>query len=61
MYGGLASIFEKDKYFICDEVDEYVKKALEILNETKTFNFEKITEKYTDMKEWKRKFEEVYN
>ncbi len=58
--GGLATIFEDDSYFICDDIDEYAKKAIEILEEKEKFNFEKILNKYTNIDGWKKKLVAVY-
>lgn len=59
-YGGLATIFKEHKYFICDEVEEYAQKAVEIIEQNKKSNFDEITVKYTNMEMWKKKIEKVY-
>lgn len=58
--GGLATIFENDKYYICDEVEEYAKKAVEIISSDKKYDFDNILNKYTDINVWKKNFVEVY-
>lgn len=58
--GGLKTIFENDKYYICDETEEYAEKALEIILNDKKYDFESILNRYTNMEEWKKSFEEVY-
>ena len=59
-YGGLATIFKNDNYFICKETEEYVQKIIEVLDNNKKFNFEKITEKYTNLEKWKTKLDKIY-
>ena len=58
--GGLATIFENDSYFICDDIEEYAQKAIEIIDNNKSFNLSNITERFTDMNGWKKKIINVY-
>ena len=58
--GGLATIFENDKYYICNEIEEYANKVIEIISGNKKYEFENILNKYTDIEVWKEKFEDAY-
>ena len=59
-YGGLATIFEKHKYYICDDSEEYADKTIQIIEENKKNDFENIIFNYINIEKWKKKFEEIY-
>lgn len=59
-HGGLATIFEKHDYFICNDEKEYVEKALKFLDDNKKNDYEDIIKKYTDIAEWKNILKKVY-
>ena len=57
--GGLGEIFKENNEFICNDIEDYVKKIKEISNK-KFLDFESITKKYCDVNEWKNKIRKNY-
>lgn len=58
--GGLATIFESETYYICDSIEEYANKAIDIISSKKKYEFDSILNKYTDIEKWKENFEQAY-
>ena len=58
--GGLATIFENETYYICDSIEEYANKAIDIISSKKKYEFDSILNKYTDIEKWKENFEQAY-
>lgn len=60
--GGLAEIFENNQEYICNDIEEYIDKIINILKEeTVERNTDKIIDKFTNYDDWKNKFKNIYN
>ncbi len=58
--GGLSEVFKFNQELICKDIDDYVLKALEILNEQKEFDFSKSIERFTSKLDFKDKIRKLY-
>lgn len=58
--GGLKNIFEDDKYLICENTEDYVKKITEILKKGYKTN-DKIIKKYCDPISYQKSIKSIYD
>lgn len=56
--GGLKEIFQNDNYYICNNINEYVKKTIKQFKKNEDFSH--LTNKFTDKNTWKNKLRDIF-